>query len=323
MGQYSIGIDLGGTNLKGVLMDRKGEIRHLSRQPTEASKGGAQVLQNILELVDQIIGKEGSQSEIIGVGIGTPGFVDGDGMILGGAENLPGWRGTQVYAPIKERFGLSAAASNDVTVAALAEANFGAGRGIANVVMLALGTGVGGGIVINHRIYQGTHGMAGELGHIVVESNGLKCSCGQLGCIESYASGTGIVKNAQIACAQSSDYSATPFVKFVNKNPDQVTAKIVYDYVKQGDYVAVAVNDFVGERLARAVGIILNSLAPDRIILGGGVMNDNLFLLDSVKKHTPRFCWDSIWRRCEIVPAECGENAGVLGAAALAFDQLA
>jgi glucokinase len=321
MANFAIGIDLGGTTIKGVIMDREGNLRHLTRIPTEAEKGGGRVLENVIALIEAIIKKEGSSKEILGVGIGTPGFVDGDGTMLGGAENLPGWKGTQIYGPIEKKLGIRATASNDVTVAALAESAFGAGKGIANMAMLALGTGVGGGIVVNHHVYKGTHGMAAELGHLPVESDGLPCSCGQKGCIESYASGTGIVKNAQIMCASSTDYHRTPFVDFVNKHPDQVTAKIVYDYVGQGDYVAVAVNEFVGNKLARAVGMILNALAPDRMILGGGVMKNNTWLLETVRKHVSKYCWGPICDRCEIVPASCGENAGVLGAAALAFDE--
>jgi glucokinase len=322
MAKYAIGIDLGGTNLKGVMIDRDGNSHHLSRQPTEAEKGGKRVLENILTLIGAIIKKEGSAKDILGVGIGTPGFIDGDGTILGGAANLPGWKGTQVFKPIADAYGLRATGGNDVTVTALAESKFGAGKGIANLVVLALGTGLGGGIVINNHVYKGTHGMAGELGHIPVETNGLKCNCGLTGCVEQYASGTGIVNNALIMCAHGADYPGTPFVEFVNKTPDKLTAKIVYDFVEKGDYVALAVNEFIAERLAKAVGIILNTLSPDRVVLGGGVMKNNPFLLESVRKHVGKYCWKEICDRCDIMPAQCGEHAGVLGAAAMVFDEM-
>ena len=123
-------------------------------------------------------------------------------------------------------------------------------------------------------------------------------------------------------CATADDYNRTPFVDFVNKRFGELTAKVVYDYVEKGDYVALAVNDFVGDKLAKAVGIILNALSPDRVILGGGVMKNNPWLLESVKKHVGKYCWEAICQRCEIVPASCGENAGVLGAAALVFDDM-
>jgi glucokinase len=321
MEKLAIGIDLGGTNLKGIIINEKGEGRHLTRIPTEANKGGAQVLQNIITLIDTLIQKEGSQTNICGVGIGTPGFVDEDGVVLGGAENLPGWKGTQIYTPIKEKFGLNAVAANDVTVMALAEAQFGAAKGIRNVVCFALGTGIGGGIVIDHKLYKGTHGMAGELGHIVVETNGPLCGCGQHGCVERYASATGIAEMAKAICKDIAKENATPFVNEVNKNPAGVTSKMVYDFVKANDSVAIQVHERVCDLLARAVGIAANFLSPDRIVLGGGVMMAGQIIIDTVSKFAPQYCWQAIWDRCDLVAAALGEDAGVLGAGAMAFEE--
>lgn len=322
MEKTAIGIDLGGTNLKGILMNEKGEGRFVTRIPTEAHKGGAHVLNNILTLIERLIEQEGSKDHISGVGIGTPGFVDEDGTVLGGAENLPGWKGTQIYKPILQRFSLKSIAANDVTVAALAEAKYGAGRGVPNSICFALGTGIGGGIVIDHRLYKGTHGMAGEIGHIVVETNGIHCNCGQKGCVERYASATGIVNLAKKLAAERKGSEDTPFSAEVKKNPDAVTSKMVYDYVKQNDPVASAVNEIACEMLARAIGIIINTLSPDRVILGGGVMMAGQVIIDTVSKYVPRNCWPDIWKRCEIVPAQLSEDAGVLGAGAMVFEEL-
>ncbi|MCX7725461.1 MAG: ROK family protein, partial [Chitinispirillaceae bacterium] len=150
MNKCAIGIDLGGTNLKGVIVTEKGEKRHLTRIPTEAHKGGVQVMKNILTLIGKLIESEGSKENILGVGIGTPGFVGEDGTV-DGAENLPGWKGTNIYDPIMKEYGLKAIAANDATVAALAEARYGAGKGVRNMVLLTLGTGIGGGIVTDYR----------------------------------------------------------------------------------------------------------------------------------------------------------------------------
>ncbi len=320
MEQLAIGIDLGGTNLKGIIMSRDGEGRHLTRVPTEAKKGGQKVLDNILTLVDKLIQREGSKDNIIGVGIGTPGFVDRDGTISGGAENLPGWKGMQIYEPIQQRFGLPATAGNDVTVTALAESRFGAGKGVKNMVCLALGTGIGGGIVVNGQLYKGSHGMAGELGHICVETNGLQCNCGQKGCVERYASATGIVNMAIRVCEDLDVKQQTAFAHEVLRRPQGLTSKIVYDYVKKNDPVACRVNELVCEKLARAVGIIVNALSPDRIILGGGVMMAGQVIIDTVSRYAPMFCWPEVWKRCDMAIAQLGENAGVLGAAGLVFE---
>jgi glucokinase len=322
MEKLAIGIDVGGTNLKGIIMNEQGKGRHLCRVPTEAEKGGRKVFDNVLALIDKLLRKHGSKKEILGIGIGTPGFVDRDGTVSG-AENLPGWKGTRLYDPILRRFGLSATAGNDVTVTALAESRFGAGKGMKNMVCLALGTGIGGGLVINGQLYKGSHGMAGELGHISVESDGLQCNCGQKGCVERYASATGIVDAAIRICNELGAKQHTPFARVALQKTQSLTSKIVYDYVKKKDPVACRVNDYVCEKLARAIGIIVNALSPDRIILGGGVMMAGQVIVDTVSRHVPKFCWPQIWKHCDIAIAQLEENAGVLGAAGLVFEDFA
>ncbi|MDR3012667.1 MAG: ROK family protein [Chitinispirillales bacterium] len=313
-----IGIDLGGTSIKGVVMGEDGAYGEALRIPTEAYKGGEHVLASIMSLIGELLGTVGDQP-VAGVGIGTPGFVDGDGTILGGAENLPGWKGVQIYAPITERYGLPVAAANDVTAVALAELKFGAGRGVKNIVCFALGTGVGGGIVIDGKLYAGSHGMAGELGHIVVETGGLQCACGQNGCLERYSSATGIVRLA-IDYASSADVD-TPFARLVRKNPAEITAKIVYEYVAQADSLAMKVHHTACEMLGRAAGIMMNALSPDRIVLGGGVMMAGDIITNTVKTYAARSAWPAIFERCEVVPAQMGEDAGVMGAGALALER--
>lgn len=320
MSSSAIGIDLGGTNLKGIVMDRNGSRRHLTRVPTEANKGGAVVMENILTLIEKLVEKEGSANAILGVGIGTPGFVSEEGVISG-AGNLPGWAGTEIYSPIRKRFGLHATAANDVTVMAFAEARYGAGRGVRNMVCYALGTGIGGGIVIDHKLYKGSHGMAGELGHITVVPDGLPCSCGMRGCVECYASATGIVTMARETAARVETCNRTPFVYEVIADPVAVTSKMVYDYVKKGDAVACEVNDRACDLLARAIGMMENALTPDRIVLGGGVMMAGRIIIDTVNKHLPKYCFSMIREKCTIVAAELGEDAGVVGAAAMVFEE--
>jgi glucokinase len=305
MSKFAIGIDLGGTNLKGIIMDQQGHGRHVTRIPTEAHRGGSRVMENILRLIDELIAKEGSKEHLLGVGIGTPGFVGEDGMLLGGAENLPGWKGTQIYVPIRQRFNLPAVAANDVTVMALAESRFGAARDVKNVICLAMGTGIGGGIVIDGRLYKGTHGMAGELGHVSVDPEGLPCNCGQKGCIERYASANGVAEMAIRMCKEAMEQTA--FVELVRSDESGVTSKLVYDYVCR--------------MLARAVGMYCNIFAPDRIVLGGGLMMAGRVILDEVVKHAGSYCFSDIWERCKVVIAECGEDAGVMGAAAMVFDE--
>ncbi|MDR0330655.1 MAG: ROK family protein [Chitinispirillales bacterium] len=315
----AIGIDLGGTAIKGAIIDGSGVVGAVTRVPTEAHGGGQRVLGNILSLIGELIEKSGAPaSSFVGVGIGTPGFVDGDGTILGGAENLPGWKGTQVYSPVTERFGLPAAAANDVTAVALAELMFGAGRGVKNMACFALGTGVGGGIVANGRLYKGSHGMAGELGHIVVETGGRECPCGQKGCVERYASATGIV---QTAIEMAAEGGQTQLAQLARGNPAAVTSKAVYERVAEGDELAVRVHENACDMLGRAVGIMINAFSPDRVVIGGGVAMAGGVIIEAVKRYAALHSWPAIFERCEIVPAQMGEDAGVLGAGALAIEE--
>ncbi|MGA2506198.1 MAG: ROK family protein [Chitinispirillaceae bacterium] len=322
MERAAIGIDVGGTSLKGLVMEESGKSRHLTLMATEAHKGGSQVLKNVLALIDTLLAREGSKEHLLGIGIGTPGFVSDDGEVSG-AENLPGWKGTRLYKPILERFGLTPIAANDVTAMALAEAKYGAGRGVSNMVCYALGTGIGGGIVIDHKLYKGSNGMAGEFGHIPVETNGLPCNCGQTGCVEQYASATGIVAMAKRMAAQHTGPDEQPFAKVIRANPGALTSKIVYDFVAKGDPLACAVNDRACDMLARAIGMALNTLSPDRVVLGGGVMSAGRIIIDTVKKHLPRYSLPQILEKCDIAAAELGEDAGVMGAAAMAFEEFA
>jgi glucokinase len=247
--------------------------------------------------------------------------VDDDGTVIGGAENLPGWNGTQISKPIMARFGLKSVAANDVTVTAMAEAKYGAGRGVRNMVCYALGTGIGGGMVLEGKLYKGSHGMAGEIGHIPVETNGIRCNCGQVGCLERYASAPGIVAMAKTMCAAASNGEVTHFVKYVTKHGDDLTSKIVYDYVKKHDPVALRVHERTCEMLARGIGMMVNALSPDRVVLGGGVMMAGQIIVDTVAKYVPKYCFPTIWERCTIVAAELGEDAGALGAGAMVFEK--
>jgi glucokinase len=321
--KLAIGIDLGGTAIKGAIVGEDGICGGVTRVPTEAHAGGERVMGNILSLIGRLIDGSGrGASAFMGVGIGTPGFVDSDGVVLGGAENLPGWQGMQIYSPVTERFGLKVSAVNDVTAVALAELRYGAGRGVRNMVCFALGTGVGGGIVADGKLYKGSHGMAGEIGHIVVETGGEQCACGQRGCVERYASATGIVGMAvEMAMAAEGD-GVTAFANLVRRNPAEITCKQVYEHVAKADALALRVHNRACDMLGRAVGIMLNAFSPDRVVLGGGVMMAGSVITEAVRSYAARHCWPAIFERCEIVSAQMGEDAGVMGAGALAITEM-
>lgn len=317
--KLAVGIDIGGTSLKGIILSSDGRSSDFTRMPTEAAQGGHKVLENLLKLIGIMLEKSGDLAAVLGIGIGTPGFIDSAGVAGGGSENLPGWRGTPIFQEVQKKYNLPVTGGNDVTLATLAELKYGVGKGIPNFVYFALGTGIGGGIVINGKLYRGSHGMAGELGHISVDPEGLPCNCGQRGCVEQYASGTGIVNLALSMSAKNNRES--PFSKLVKQNPGAVTAELVYHYVAADDPVALIVHHRASRMLARALGITVNVLSPDMIVLGGGVMKSGKLIIETVDQYVPEYCFPEIYRHCTIAKAKVGENGGALGAAIRVFDE--
>jgi glucokinase len=321
MDTSAIGIDIGGTAIKGAIVTRDGHFRHLMRIPSAPIDTGPALLDAVLGLIDALIKKSNAETSILGIGLGTPGFVDRDGVIIGKAVNLPQWEGTKLCQSVTDRFGLRASAANDATAMTLAEARFGAGRGVRNLVCYAIGTGIGGGIVANGRIYYGSRGMAGEFGHISIDPNGVPCGCGQRGCVEQYASATGIVRHARAMC-EANAVAETDFVRMVRSAKEPLTSQLVYDFVNKQDPAALQVNDFVCDKLARAIGITINTLAPELVALGGGVMLAGAIIVDTVKKHLPKYCLSEMREGCAIEAARLGENAGVIGAGTLVFEEI-
>jgi glucokinase len=312
-----IGIDIGGTNLKGALMTVKGKILDLRRTNTEAGKGRLKVLSNIKKIVWDIIGENKlNKKDIKGIGLGTPGYIL-NGKIFG-SPNMPGWNNTPIYAWVKREFNLPFFAANDVTLTALAEHTFGTARGVKNMVCYAVGTGIGGGIVLNGELFEGTHGMAGEFGHVVVEPKGRLCGCGARGCLEAYVSANGIVSMARNLLKTKSGRKST-LIKKTRGTPAALTPKLIYQYAKAGDKLCLEINGTVCKYLAVAIGGIINIINPEMVILGGGVMSAGSIIMDGVRKFLPEYTLALPLKKCRLAYAKLSENAGVIGSGALAL----
>ena len=192
MKKYILGVDLGGTKIATVLTDLSGKILERVEVPTEASKGQDVVIQNIIQSVDMVLAETGvSTDEVIGLGIGSPGPLDRKTGVVLEAPNL-GWKNVPIRDILQERYNVPVYLENDANAAGLAEQKFGAGRGRDYVLYVTVSTGVGGGIILGGRIYDGAHGIAGEVGHITIDADGPACNCGGIGCLEAFASGTGL-----------------------------------------------------------------------------------------------------------------------------------
>lgn len=309
MGKFVFGVDLGGTTVKMGLFADDATLLDKWEIPTDKTDKGAKILPDIAKSIEEkIVEKELNREEIIGVGIGVPGPVDKQGVIYK-APNL-GWGVFNVNDTLSEMVSLPVKAGNDANVAALGEMWKGGGAGYRNLVTVTLGTGVGGGIIIEGDVLAGFNGSGGEIGHIHVEDNEEKiCGCGNKGCLEQYASATGMVHIAKKRLAKDEMPS-------VLRETDDLTAKMVWDAVKAGDAVAIEIAEQFGKYLGKALAGIACVVNPEIIVIGGGVSKAGEVLLDYiVKNYKPYVFFGS--RETKFALATLGNDAGIYGAARL------
>ena len=319
MGKKLIGIDLGGTTIKFAILTEEGEVQNKWAIQTNILDDGTHIVDDIIESINHHIDLyQLDKDEIIGIGMGSPGGVDIENGTVTGAYNL-NWDGTVLLKePIERETGLKFAIDNDANVAALGERWRGAGGNEDNVVLVTLGTGVGGGIIMEGQLLHGTAGGAGEIGHITIDTSdeAFDCTCGKKGCLETVASATGVVRLAHLLSEQ---YAGQSHLKEKIDNGDDVTAKDVYDAAKEGDKFAMMVTDRVHRDLGLAVANIGNMLNPSTIVIGGGVSAAGNYLLEGVRQYFKQNTFPLVRETTKIKLAELGNDAGIIGAASLAL----
>lgn len=305
-----VGVDIGGTAVKVGLCNSAGALLHTYEGPTGSENGPDASVQAMAGYVRKLVGDNGyAWEDVRGVGVGMPGFMDFETGVVFLSANFPGWTNVPLKEKLEQQLGKQVRINNDANVAALGEAWAGAGRGLKNVVVFTLGTGVGGGIIVRGQIYEGFSGMAGELGHIQVvpDMEAIQCGCGQRGCVETVSSATGIVRMASDAVKRGD--------QTLLSHASSITAKDVFDAAKAGDEVAGRIVNRAAFYLGKAMATTAVIVNPERFIIGGGVAKAGDILLDPVRevfrKLTPERAVT------DIVPAELGNNAGVVGAAGL------
>lgn len=267
MPNYSIGVDLGGTNLRIAAVDDQGKLLEKITLGTQVALGRERVINDMCEAISQLTKRYANLATLQGIGIGVPGIIDMKTGMVRESPNLPGWTESPVRAEIEKRLGTRVILENDANVAALGEKWLGAGRDVEDLAVLTLGTGVGGGIILGGRILHGMTGMAGEFGHVTVEPDGVRCGCGNHGCLEQYASATAVVRMAKEAIASGalSELSRAT-------DPDaEFSAKAVYNLAIQGDEESKKIFRRVGRALGIALADLVNALNLPMYVIGGGV----------------------------------------------------
>jgi glucokinase len=270
MTSFAIGVDLGGTNLRIAAVDESGLLLEKTTLGTQVQKGRDFVISEMCDAIQQVVTKYVGKANLHGIGIGVPGIIDLETGMLYESPNLPGWDHYPVREEIERRLQTKVILENDANAAALGEKWLGAARDFPSMCMITLGTGVGGGIVIDGRIWHGMTGMAGELGHITVEPEGAKCNCGNNGCIEQYASATAIVRMAHEAIATGKAPGLARAAEGTNK---EFNSRVVYQMAVQGDASAQDIYRKVGRYLGIAVADIINALNLNMYVIGGGVVS--------------------------------------------------
>ena len=307
-----IGVDVGGTNVKIALVSDKGKIIYSNSIPTRAEMGYEHTINSMKDAIRDLLKETKMKpTDIEGVGFGFPGQIDCKKGVVRLAPNIPGWVNIPIASIIEKEFGIPTRVDNDVRTATLGELNYGAGVGCENLVCITVGTGIGSGLVVNGKLVRGANNAAGELGHIKLNmQGGPLCGCGDRGCLEAYASGPSIVALAEeyIRGGKSTKYRELA-------NPD-ITPYIVAVAAKEGDPVARQIFRIMGEYIGMGLVSVVNLLNPEKIIIGGGVAESGDILFDPIKETIAKRAM-TIQREVEIVPAQLGNTAGVIGASLL------
>ena len=309
---YYVGIDLGGTNTKIGLLDEDGNILFSTIVKTESEQGFEKTIErlsNILKI--QVNNLNISFNDVAGVGLGVPGPV-ANGRIVKFWANFPWPVNVDLAAEFEKHLGVPVKVDNDVNVITLGEMWKGGGRGYKNVLGLAIGTGIGGGVVVNGKLVSGKHGAGGEVGHIKVERDGKLCGCGQEGCWEAYASATGLVREAKSRLTVNKNN-----LLYERTKDREVEAKDIFDAARDGDEFSLNLVDYEAEFIALGIGNLLNVLDTDVVVVGGGIALAGAILFDKINEKLRKYAMLSTLEGLKIVPAELGNDAGIYGAAYL------
>ena len=307
-------VDLGGTNLRAANVDRTGRIHEVVRATTPETDKAEEIVKAIAAAVRQCEADGAKRgAEVLAFSVVVPGSVQAETGLVMNAPNVPSLPGFRLAEALRSELGRAVLIENDANAAALGEQWQGAARGCQTIICLTLGTGVGGGVILDGQLWRGIDGTAGEIGHMTVEPLGVPCKCGNNGCLEVYASATAIVRMARAAMALRSESSLhnTPAI--------DLSAERIHDAAVAGDRLAREVFQTAGRYLGIAMASVVNILNPEMIVVGGGVSAAWDLFAGDVRNEVMKRAFPVPAKRCQIVRAECGDAAGLLGAAWLAF----
>ncbi|HLR91664.1 MAG TPA: ROK family glucokinase [Atopostipes sp.] len=312
MEEIIIGVDIGGTAIKIGFITRHGQMKQKWEIPTNKENHGESIVEDIWESITQTLSKIEDENTVIGIGVGAPGFIEQERGFIYEAVNI-GWKNFNLRDELHKLSGLPVFIDNDANLAALGENWQGSGNNSKDVILITLGTGVGGGIIANGEILNGVNGTAGEIGHIIAEPNGYKCNCGRVGCLDVTASATGFVQRAMDRIEEYPDSALATYYH----SHGQIEAKDIFDLSKEGDQVCEEVINQITDILGYVIANTATIINPSKVLIGGGVSNAGEQLLEKVAKYFRKYALPRISDSCEVKLAQLGNDAGMIGAAYL------
>lgn len=312
MNKVVAGIDIGGTKIAVALGDLSGEKIAARRLPTRVEIGALAIIETVFQAITEML--EENQAELVAVGIGCPSPLNVEKGLVMSPSNLRDWDNFPIVKLFRERFKVPVALDNDANAAALGEYVYGAGRGYKNIVYVTVSTGIGGGIILNGEILHGVSGDAGEIGHTIVQPDGIRCNCGSIGCLETICAGVHIARRA---CERLTKGEPSLMNEMAG-NINQLTAKTVVEAVRRGDKLAIEIWDETCRFLAIGIANVISLLAPEAVIIGGGISAAGDLLFVPLRRLLPQFVSMIPAEKINILPAELGGESGVCGALVLA-----
>ncbi len=311
---YTLGIDLGGTNIVAGIVDEDLKVIAKAKVKTNASRPAEEIVDDMAKVCFEACKVAGiSIDDIDACGVGSPGAINPVDGIVVTANNL-GFKNLPLAKMLKERTGVDFYIENDANAAAYGEFIAGSGRGVKNCVAVTLGTGVGGGVIIDGKLFSGSNYAGGELGHTVINVDGEACTCGRKGCWEAYASATALIR--QTKAAMEKDKNSLMW-KLTQRNLENVNGRIPFDAMRQGDKTAKEVVDTYIKYVAVGVANIINVFQPEKVCIGGGISGEKETLIAPIREFVSKEIYAVMGKPCEILVAELGNDAGIIGAAAL------
>jgi glucokinase len=311
-----IGVDLGATTIKSGVVDETGKIILQQKSPTEAHRGAQIVIANIQTSIQSLL-KQSDSTSVFGIGIGAPGIVTDDGVVKA-PPNINDWHDVPLRDELRKIFPHPIFVENDANAAAIAESKLGAGKDLNDFVFIIWGTGVGGGIIMNKKIYRGPYGGAGEIGHITIDYNGPECNCGNKGCIESYVGQRYLSQRTKALLeAMRAEKKISKIEELVGGNLDQIEPYIIAQAAEQGDETARTILNEAGQLLGYALASVVNLLDIEHIIIGGGISAAPEFVFHAIEQELRSRVLTPHRNKVKVVKATLGNDAGIIGAASL------